>query len=131
MAAAAWTEPRVAAQTATLPIVPGAQGFGTSTRAAYACGSAPAVLRVTNLNDSGTGSLRTALTTTGPRVIIFETSGTILLSSDVNIMEPCLTVAGQTAPSPGITIRNGGLNFYAHDVLVQHIRIRPGDGGAV
>src|SRR5439155_3103348 len=37
----------------------------------------------------------------------------------------------QTAPSPGITIRNGGLNIYAHDVLIQHLRIRPGDGGPV
>jgi hypothetical protein len=131
MAAVAWTGPRVYTQSAALPIVPGAQGFGTSTRAAYACGTAPAVLRVTNLNDSGTGSFRTALLTAGPRVIIFETSGTIVFSSDVNVMESCLTVAGQTAPSPGITIRNGGLNFYAHDVLVQHIRIRPGDGGVL
>jgi hypothetical protein len=54
-----------------------------------------------------------------------------VLNQDINVMESCLTIAGQTAPSPGITLRNGGLNFYAHDVLVQHLRIRPGDGGPV
>ena len=115
----------------SLPVVPGGEGFGMTTRAAYGCGANPAILRVTNLNDSGAGSLRDALTATGPRVVIFEISGTIVLGSDINITEPCLTIAGQTAPSPGITLRDGGLNFYAHDVLVQHLRIRPGDGGPV
>ena len=112
----------------SLPVVPGGEGFGMSTRAAYGCGSAPAILRVTNLNDSGAGSLRDALERSGPRVVIFEISGTILLRSDIAITEPCVTVAGQTAPSPGITIRNGGLSVYTHDVLIQHLRIRPGDG---
>jgi hypothetical protein len=114
-----------------LPVVPGGQGFGMSTRAAYGCGTNPAVLRVTNLNDSGAGSLRDALSAAGPRVVICETSGPIALGSDINIVEPCLTLAGQTAPSPGITVRNGGLNVYAYHVLIQHIRIRPGDGGPI
>jgi len=114
-----------------LPVVPGGQGYGMTTRAAYGCGTNPAVLRVTNLNDSGAGSLRDALSATGPRVVVFETSGTIALGSDINIVEPCLTLAGQTAPSPGITVRNGGLNVYAHHVLLQHVRIRPGDGGPI
>jgi hypothetical protein len=114
-----------------LTVIPGGQGYGMTTRAAYGCGTNPAVLRVTNLNDSGTGSLRDALSKTGPRVVVFEISGTIALGSDINISEPCLTLAGQTAPSPGITIRNGGLNVYAYHVLIQHIRIRPGDGGPI
>jgi hypothetical protein len=110
-----------------LPVVPGGQGFGMDTRAAYACGASPEILRVTNLNDSGTGSLRAALTASGPRVVIFETSGTIVLNTDIEITAPCLTVAGQTAPSPGITLRDSGVAVYTHDVLIQHLRIRPGD----
>jgi hypothetical protein len=123
----------------SLPVVPGAAGYGMNTRAAYACGSSPAVHRVTNLNDSGAGSLRAALTAAGPRVVIFEISGYINLSSDVVITSPCLTVAGQTAPSPGITVRmvpGGGASeamimINTHDVLFQHFRVRPGwgDGG--
>src|SRR5262245_30830219 len=70
-----WT-PRVSSQSA-LPIFPGAEGFGTTTRAAYGGSTAPTVIRVTNLNDSGTGSLRAALEAAGPRVVVFETSGTI------------------------------------------------------
>jgi hypothetical protein len=102
-----------------------------STRAAYGCGPTPAILRVTNLNDSGPGSFRDAVAATMPRVVIFETSGTIALASDIDITQPCLTIAGQTAPSPGITVRNGALNLYAYNVLIQHIRIRPGDGGVL
>jgi hypothetical protein len=125
-----WAAPRIFAQS-SLPVIPGGQGFGMSTRAAYGCGPTPAILRVTNLNDSGPGSFRDAVTAATPRVVIFETSGTILLASDIDLTQPCITIAGQTAPSPGITIRNGGINVYAHDVVIQHIRIRPGDGGAV
>ena len=110
-----------------LPVVPGGQGFGMDTRAAYACGANPEIFRVTNLNDSGAGSLRAALTARVPRIVIFETSGTIVLNTDIEITEPCLTVAGQTAPSPGITLRDSGVSVYTHDVLIQHIRIRPGD----
>jgi hypothetical protein len=110
-----------------LPVVPGGQGFGMDTRAAYACGASPEILRVTNLNDSGAGSLRAALAASGPRVVIFETSGTIALNTDIEITEPCLIIAGQTAPSPGITLRDSGVSVYTHDVLIQHLRIRPGD----
>lgn len=119
----------------SLPVVPGGYGYGMATRAAYACGTDPTLYRVTSLNDSGAGTLRAALDASGPRVIVFERSGYINLSSDINITNPCLTVAGQTAPSPGITIRmvDGGLGnseamilINTHDVLFQHLRIRPG-----
>jgi hypothetical protein len=119
----------------SLPVVPGAAGFGMQTRAAYACGSAPTVYRVTNLNDSGAGSLREGLAASGPRVVIFETSGYITLNSPIYVKNPCVTVAGQTAPSPGITVRaapgisstsHRGLYIATHDVLLQHFRIRPG-----
>jgi hypothetical protein len=117
--------PRGLAQS-SLPIVPGAHGFGMQTRAAYGGPTPPAVLRVTNLNDSGAGSLRAALQSSGPRVVIFETSGTINLSSDILIRSPYLTVAGQTAPAPGITLKNYTLIVDANDVLLQHFRVRPG-----
>src|SRR3954469_1907589 len=89
----------------SLPVFPGAEGFGTTTRAAYGGATAPTVYRVTNLNDSGTGSLRAALTATVPRVVIFEISGTIPLASPVVIISPYLTVAGATAPAPGVTLK--------------------------
>jgi len=116
----------------TIPVVPGAFGFGITTRAAYGGSAAPPVLRVQNLNPTGAGSLRAALEAPGPRIVIFETSGTIdLQEQNIDVLNPYLTIAGQTAPPPGITIRGGGINFWTHDVLVQHLRIRPGDGGPV
>ena len=109
---------------APLQVFPGAEGFGSTTVA----GRGGVVLRVTNLNDSGTGSLRAAMTAAGPRTVIFEISGTITLTTDdIKVNNPYLTVAGQTAPSPGITIRGGGIRVFTHDVLVQHLRGRPGD----
>jgi hypothetical protein len=114
---------RLGGQTA-LPVFPGAEGFGATTVA----GRGGTVLTVTNLNDSGAGSLRAALSSTGARTVVFETSGTITLTTDdLIITNPYLTVAGQTAPSPGITIRGGGMRILTHDVLVQHLRVRPGD----
>jgi len=83
-----------------LPVFPGAQGFGTETKA----GRGGNVIKVTNLNDSGTGSLRAALTANSPRIVIYEVSGTISLSSKIEVTNPYLTVAGQTAPSPGILV---------------------------
>lgn len=112
-----------------LPVIPGAFGFGMDTRAAYGLvGTNPTIYRVTILSDSGVGSLRDALEASGPRVVIFETSGTIVLSTDIIILNPYVTIAGQTAPSPGITIKGFGVQVYTHDVLMQHLRIRPGDG---
>jgi hypothetical protein len=102
---------------------PGAEGFGVETPA----GRRGAVLRVTNLDDSGPGSLRAALGSAGPRTIVFEVGGSIALSADLDIRDPFVTVAGQTAPSPGITLRGAGLRVFTNDVLIQHIRIRVGD----
>jgi pectate lyase len=99
------------------------QGYGVNTPG----GRGGAILRVSNLNDSGSGSLRAALEATGPRFVIFETSGTIALDYPLYIKNPYLTIAGQTAPSPGINIRNFGIYVDTHDVVIQHIRIREGD----
>jgi hypothetical protein len=106
-----------------LAVFPGAQGFGITTKA----GRGGQILRVTNLNDSGAGSLRAALEATGPRTVVFEVSGTIPLSNHIYIRSPFITVAGQTAPSPGITLRNAGIQVETNDVLIQHLRIRVGD----
>jgi hypothetical protein len=113
----------------TLPAFPGAQGFGSKTRHAYAGGAAPTVYRVTNLNDSGAGSLRAALTAAGPRIVIFEVSGYISLSSNIGIKNPYLYVAGETAPSPGITLRNDYIYVATHDVVIRHLRVRSSNVG--
>jgi hypothetical protein len=88
------------------------------------------VIRVTNLNADGPGSFKEAIETAGPRLIVFEVGGVIDLNkSSISIKEPFATVAGQTAPSPGITLIKGGISIYTHDIFIQHIRIRPGDAG--
>ena len=109
-----------------LPVIPGATGFGTSTPA----GRGGKVIRVTTLAESGAGSLKACVDATGPRVCVFEVSGTIKLSKDFPIRNPKVTIAGQTAPSPGIMLRGGALLIQASDVLVQHIRVRAGDDAA-
>jgi hypothetical protein len=85
------------------------------------------VLKVTNLNDSGKGSLRWAIKQKGSRVIIFETSGIIKLKSELRIKEPRLIIAGHTAPSPGVGIINAGISIEASHTLLQHLRIRVGE----
>ena len=107
-----------------LPVFPGAQGFGSTTVA----GRGGQVVRVTSLADRGSGTLRAALEgQTRPRTVIFEVGGVIELSSEIVISAPFVTVAGQTAPDPGVTIVNAGIVVHTHDVLIQHIAIRPGD----
>lgn len=104
----------------------GLTGFGLDTPG----GLGGKVIRVTNLNVAGPGSLRAALEAKGPRVVVFEAGGVIdLQRSNLRVTEPYLTIAGQTAPSPGITLIRGGLSIRTHDVRVQHIRVRPGDTG--
>jgi hypothetical protein len=88
-----------------------------------------AVLRVTNLDSNGPGSLRRAIETRGARLVVFEVGGVIDLGGQsLSIREPELTLAGQTAPDPGITLVRGGLAVETHDVVVEHIAVRPGDG---
>lgn len=112
--------------TGAVAVFPGAEGFGTDTRA----GRGGRVLRVTTLADGGPGSLREALAAAGPRVVAFEVGGTIRAGAELEIREPFVTVAGQTAPSPGISIAGAGIIVRTHDVLLQHLRVRVGDGDA-
>ncbi len=88
------------------------------------------ILRVRNLNAAGPGSLREALAGTGARTVVFEAGGVIdLQGQSLRIDQPFVTVAGQTAPAPGITLIKGGIGIAAHQVIVQHLMIRPGDDG--
>ena len=105
---------------------PGALGWAAAT----AGGRGGKIIRVTNLGSAGPGSLRAALSAKGPRVVVFEVGGVIDLDKQtLRVTEPFVTVAGQTAPSPGITIIRGGMDIATHDVIVRHIRIRPGAAG--
>lgn len=88
------------------------------------------ILRVTTLASEGPGSLREALETEGPRIIVFEVAGVIdLKRKSLRITDPYVTVAGQTAPSPGVTIVRGAVYISTHDVILRHLRVRPGDAG--
>ncbi len=89
------------------------------------------IVRVTTLENSGPGSLRAAVETPGARIVVFEVGGIIDLDrTALAIREPLLTIAGQTAPAPGITLIRGGVSVATHDVIIQHLRIRPGEAGA-
>lgn len=88
------------------------------------------VLRVTSLASQGPGSFREAVTTKGPRIIVFDIAGVIDLGrKSIKIREPFLTVAGETAPSPGVTFIRGGVAIETHDVILRHIRVRAGRDG--
>lgn len=109
------------------PAFPGALGWAAETPG----GRGGKILRVTTLASEGPGSLREALETPGPRIVVFEVGGVIdLQRHSLKVTEPFLTIAGQTAPSPGITIIGGGIGLSTHDVIVQHLRVRPGEAGA-
>lgn len=104
---------------------PGAEGFGK-----YATGGRGGqVLKVTNLNDSGPGSLRWALEEIrGPRIVIFEVSGNIKLASDLMIYGNDVTIAGQTAPGDGITLQNYPLRILNNsNIIIRYLRSRLGD----
>lgn len=88
------------------------------------------IVRVTTLANDGPGSLREAIAKEGARIIVFEVGGVIDLEKQtISINNPHLTIAGQTAPSPGITLIRGGIDVKTNDVIIQHLRIRPGDNG--
>jgi pectate lyase len=101
---------------------PGAEGAGRYSEG----GRGGRVIAVTNLDDAGPGSLRAALEADRPRTVIFNVSGTIALKTDIKVTNGRLTIAGQTAPGDGITIRDRSLDIAADDVVVRYIRARLG-----
>lgn len=111
------------ARASGLPAFPGAEGFGTSTPG----GRGGEVLFVTNLNDSGPGSLRAAIESSGPRMVLFRVSGIIRLKSALRTRNPFVTIAGQSAPGYGICLRDYPLIVETHDVVIRHLRSRLGD----
>ena len=115
--------PRAPSAAAAALAFPGAEGAGAHARG----GRGGRVLRVTTLADSGPGSLRAAIETEGPRTIIFDVGGTIALASPLRVREGRVTIAGQTAPGGGITLRDQPFLIEADDVVVRYIRARLGD----
>ncbi len=120
---------------------PGAEGFG----AVSTGGRGGQVIEVTNLNNSGSGSLRACVKASGPRTCVFRVAGYIDLESEIIIKHPYLTIAGQTAPGGGIYLRmkpgmtegiNGLIEFkrfrrdyngeVPHDVIIRYIKFRHG-----
>lgn len=92
---------------------------------------------VSNLEDSGPGSLREALEASGRRVVVFAVSGTIDVREQIVVDDPYVTVAGQTAPGGGITLRaaddniSGLVDISAHDVVIRFMRFRTGSPPSV
>lgn len=119
-----WEAHPAAAQVADRPLAfPGAEGAGR-----FALGGRGGrVLRVTHLGDAGPGSLRAAVEADGPRTVIFDIGGAIRLASPLTIRRGRITIAGQTAPGGGITLRDHPLVVAADDVVIRHIRSRLGD----
>jgi len=109
---------------------PTAEGFGANARG----GRGGRVIEVTNLDDSGDGSLRNCMEASGPRICVFRVSGTITLKSAIVVRSPYLTVAGQTSPG-GVQIKgtqkpDGNWGVWcvngAHDIILRHLRVRMG-----
>ena len=109
-----------AAALAQVPAFPGAEGHGRYVTG----GRGGKVIHVTNLNDKGTGSFRAAVTGNSKKIIVFDVAGVIPLASDLTIGSNT-TILGQTAPSPGITLR-----YYTvrpeDNCIIRFIRLRRG-----
>ncbi len=112
----------LAAQAQTAPAFPGAEGHGRYTTG----GRGGKIVHVTNLNDSGTGSFRQAVSGTDKKIVVFDVGGVIALTKDVNIGANT-TILGQTAPAPGITLRYFTVNPNGNNIVMRFVRVRRGE----
>lgn len=104
-----------------VPAFPGAEGHGR-----YVTGGRGGdIIHVTNLNDSGEGSFRNAVSGSKKKIIVFDVAGVIPLESDLTIGANT-TIAGQTAPTPGITLRYHTLRLGGNNIIMRFIRCRRG-----
>lgn len=107
---------------ARIPAFPGAWGGGM-----YSFGGRGGrVFVVTSLQDRGPGTFREACEAGGPRIVVFNVSGLILLKERIRIRAPYITIAGQTAPGKGVCIGGEALELDTHDVVIRHLRVRRG-----
>ena len=109
--------------TAGIPAFPGAWGGGMFTTG----GRGGRIIAVTNLANSGPGTLRAAIDAQGPRIVVFRVAGIIRLEGNLDINHPNITIAGQSAPGDGICIANGSLNINTRNVIIRHLRVRRGN----
>jgi pectate lyase len=115
-------KPEAIAPAKQIPAFPGAQGGGI-----YSLGGRGGrVIEVTSLAESGPGTLREALATKSPRIVVFRVGGLIELKTRITISQPFVTIAGQTAPGDGICIKGETVVINTHDVVMRHLRFRRG-----
>lgn len=116
-----------------IPAFPGAEGYG----ATAAGGRGGRIIEVTNLNNDGEGSFRAACAASGPRIVVFRVAGEIVIpgKDEIEITNSNITIAGQTAPDGGITIRADSPNdgplieiVGASDVIIRYLKLRLGRG---
>lgn len=118
-----WAARPVDLPQASIAAFPGAEGGGK-----YSFGGRGGkVITVTNLNDDGSGSLRWACEQGGARIVVFNVSGIIRITTPIIVRAPYITIEGQTAPGDGICVAGESFWLNTHDVIIRYMRFRRGE----